>query len=93
LSEHPISSIEDATAFVFFVVVRHIYPADRPMRPMLNETRFGERVLQHVEFRLHLRDPSELDLLLPDDLIQDLAPLVQEVDERVQFLAPNVDAA
>jgi len=59
----------------------------------LKQTRFSERALQRVEFHLHLRDALELDGLLVDYLIQYLAPLVQQVDELVQFFTAHVRAA
>jgi hypothetical protein len=50
-------------------------------------------VFQRVEFHLHLRDALELDVLLLDYLIQDLAALIQQVDELVQFFTSHVRAA
>ena len=49
--------------------------------------------LDDVEVRLHLRDPLKLNLLIAEDGIQDLAALVQEIDDLVEFVAADIRPA
>jgi hypothetical protein len=46
-----------------------------------------------IEFGLKLRDPLELDVLFAENTVEQLAALVQHVDELIEFLAPHAGPA
>ena len=54
--------------------------------------RFHPRAPHFVQLRLHLRDPLELHLELPPQIVDDLAALVQHFDDVVVLRARDVRA-
>ena len=57
------------------------------------EPKDDRSAFEPIKLRLHLRDPLKLNLLIAEDGIQDLAALVQEIDDLVEFVAADIRPA
>jgi hypothetical protein len=61
---------------------------DQPKCPLLYF--FFNPPLQKVNFRLELGNPLELNFLITEEGVQRVAAFIEQVDEVVELLAPDV---